>query len=89
MSNDNSALTGPTLKTVLEQLARICVIADSLRMTLEEPLSEEDKAAGAEELTSEQIQQELESIARIATAIAITDLKADSKDWYAATDSML
>lgn len=85
MSNDNCALTGETLTAVLDQLALICVTADTLKMDLE-PLSDEDRASGAEPLSLEQIQQSLASISMIATTIAISHLKADSADWYAAND---
>jgi hypothetical protein len=86
-TNDNRPLTGQTLKTVLEELARISAAAFSLKMDLE-PLSEEEKAGGAEPLTLEQIQQSLEEISYMATTIAICHLRAEPSEWDAATDTI-
>lgn len=62
-------------------------IADSLRYSLE-PLTEADRAAGAEPLTKEQIQEELDQISQVVTFIALQDLRAESFEWYAANDAI-
>lgn len=80
-------MEGMYLRDGLKRLARICALADGLRLDLE-PLSEEDIAAGAEPLTSEQINESLQEIARIATALALEELQATPEEWYAANDSV-
>jgi hypothetical protein len=87
MSNDNRAVNGHALESLLVELARICVTASGLRMGFE-PLSDEDRAAGAEPLTAGQINERLETISRVATVIAVTHLKAEPEEWYAAIDKV-
>ena len=89
MKNGHSTrpFEGEALAAVLKQLALIDVRASSLKMNLE-PLSEEDKAAGAEPLTSEQIADELEAISRLVTGIVLEHLNVAPAEWYAAHDTV-
>lgn len=88
MKADNSRpMEGNALVDVLKELATVTVIADMLRTSLE-PLSTEDIAAGAEPLTKEQIQEDLERISLIVTSVALVNLKAEPSEWYAANDSI-
>ena len=84
-ANSNRPIEGQALTNILHELARVNVTIGSLKFDLE-PLAEEDIAAGAEPLTSEQVQEELEKIAQIVTTVAIQHLKADPMEWYAAND---
>lgn len=78
---------GDALAAVLKQLALIDLKATSLKMDLG-PLSEEDKAAGAEPLTPEQIAEELEAISVIVTKIVLEHLNVAPEEWYAAHDAV-
>ncbi|WBU61788.1 hypothetical protein [Paracoccus albus] len=80
-------MEGLYLRDCLKRLAEISVRADSLRHDLE-PLGEDDIAAGAEPLTVEQISEELQGIATLATKIALDDLHATNEEWYAANDKI-
>ncbi len=80
-------MEGWYLRDGLKRLATICAIADGMRYSLE-PLSDEDIAAGAEPLTPEQMQEELERISMIATQVALEEMQATSEEWYAANSSV-
>lgn len=86
-ANGNRPIEGQALKEILHELASITAISDSLKLSLE-PLTDEDRAAGAEPLSNEQINEELEKISRIATQIAILHLHAETEEWYAANDAI-
>jgi len=86
-ANGNRPLEGKLLRDALHELAMITAVADSLRLSLG-PLTEEDKAAGAEPLTNEQIQEDLEKITHIATKVAIHHLHALPQEWYAANEAI-
>lgn len=81
-------MEGWYLRDCLKKLASISVVADSLRMDLE-PLSDEDIAAGAQPLSPEQIQTELEEISRLATSLALDEMKATREEWYEANDKIV
>ncbi len=85
--NARRPMEGWYLRDCLKKLANISAIAYSLKMDLE-PLSEEDIAAGAEPLTPEQIQTELEEISRLATSLALDEMKATPEEWYEANDKI-
>ncbi|WP_305487601.1 hypothetical protein [Brevundimonas sp.] len=53
-----------------------------------DPLSPEDVAAGAEPLSADQIQTELERICEVISQVALDDLKATGGEWLEATDSI-
>ncbi|WP_170573535.1 hypothetical protein [Ruegeria atlantica] len=73
---------------ILKELANINAVASSLSMDLEDDLTPEDIAAGAEPLTPEQIQAELKSICSSVTLIALEHLKAEGEEWIAVNDSI-
>jgi len=75
------------LELLLRELAQVFAIAAGLKDQLE-PLSDEDIALGAEPLTKEQIQEDLNQIERKVTAIVLNHLKADRDEWYAAVDTV-
>ncbi|MEL7258419.1 MAG: hypothetical protein AAFN80_11350 [Pseudomonadota bacterium] len=68
----------------VENLALVNTLASSLKFSLEDDLTQEDIAAGAEPLTREQIQAELDKICDLATTIAVLNLKAEPEEWLAA-----
>ena len=78
---------GMYLRDALKKAALISALADSLRFDLE-PLSDEDIALGAEPLTYEQISENLQSIARIATSLALEEMQATREEWCAANDAI-
>jgi hypothetical protein len=78
---------GQALEAVLKELALINAIASSLQMSLE-PLSTEDKAAGAEPLTAEQIKEDLEKVLQLVTGIVLQHIRAEPEEWYAANDKI-
>ena len=57
----NRPFEGQALEAVLRELALVHATAGSLKLSLD-PVSAEDAAAGAEPLTPEQIQEDLEQI---------------------------
>lgn len=81
-------MEGWYLRDALRKLAEICALADSMRYSLTEPLTEEDVAAGAGPLTPEQMMPNLDQIARLATSLALEELQATSEEWYAANDKI-
>ena len=81
-------MEGWYLRDALKKLAEVCALADSLRYSITEPLTEEDIAAGAEPLEPEAIAEVLEDISRISTSFALDELKATSDEWYAANDKI-
>lgn len=85
MTEQKRPMEGWYLRDALKKLALICAHADGLRYELQ-PLSDQDIAAGAEPLTQEQINEALESIARIATSLALEEMQATKEEWYAAND---
>lgn len=80
-------LEGLALERILKELALVDAIAGSLKLSLE-PLSDDDRTAGAEPLTPKQIQDDLDEMMRIITGIVFLHLKAESSEWYAATDAI-
>jgi hypothetical protein len=81
-------MEGWYLRDALAKLAEICAIAGSMRLSLTEPLTEDDIAAGAEPLSPEQIVPDLERIGQLATSLAIEELQASAEEWYAANDKI-
>ena len=81
-------MEGWYLRDAMKKLAEICAIADSMRHSLMEPLTEEDIAMGAEPLTPEQMAPDLERIARLATGLALEELQATPEEWYRANDKI-
>ncbi len=79
-ANNNRPIEGKLLKDVLTQLMRINALASRLKVDLE-PLSAEEKAVGAEPMTKEQIDRELDSIRLTACRIALHDLRATKDEW--------
>ncbi len=59
----------------------------SLKQDLD-PLASDDAAAGAEPLSSEQIQNELDEICELISQIALEDLKVTGPEWIEAVDSI-
>lgn len=86
-ANEDQPLQGQALAAVLEDLARIHVLAASLKLSLA-PLEQEDIELGAEPLSTAQIQDELDEICRVVTDIVVTHLKVESQVWYAANDAI-
>ncbi len=86
-ANSNRPFEGAALTDILHQLARINVIATSLKYELD-PLSDEDEEAGAEPLTPDQIKEELDEIATIVTEIALNHVKAHAEEWIEANDEI-
>lgn len=86
-ANSNRPLEGQALQDILHELAMINTVAGMLKLNLE-PLDQEDIAAGAEALTPEQINEDLDKICNIVTRIAIASLQAQPAEWYAANDSI-
>lgn len=72
----------------VKNLALVHTLASSLKFSLEDDLTQEDIAAGAEPLTREQIQAELDKICDLAMTIAILNLKAEPEEWLAANDKI-
>lgn len=90
MANNGKAtrpFDGQALDGILREFALVNVTAGSLKMNLE-PLSPEDEAAGAEPLTPQQIQDDLEQIMQIVTRIVLNHLNAAPAEWYAANDAI-
>lgn len=89
MSNGRTtrSMEGAALEAVLDELARVHAIAGSVKIDME-PLSDEDKEAGAEPLTPEQIQGELERIMVGVTRVVLNHLGASPEEWYAANDKI-
>lgn len=85
--NSNRPFEGTALTEILRDLAAINVIATSLKYDLE-PLSDEDRAAGAEPLTPAQITEDLDQIATIVTRIVLEHVKAQTGEWYDANDKI-
>ena len=83
----NRPFEGQALEKVLGELALVNATAASLKMDLE-PLTPEDKALGAEPLTTDQIQEALEQIMQIVTRIVQEHLNAAPAEWYAATEAI-
>lgn len=83
----NRPMEGLYLRDGLKKLAEICVLADGLRYSLE-PLSAEDIAAGAEPLTPDAMAEDLQRIARLATSLALEEMKATPAEWYEANDKI-
>ena len=81
-------MEGWYLRGALEKLAEISAIADSMRRSLTEPLTDDDIAAGAEPLTPEQMAPELERITLLTTSLALEELQATAVEWYAANDKI-
>jgi hypothetical protein len=88
MTDAKRPMEGWYLRDALAKLAEICAVADSMRLSLTDPLTEEDIAAGAEPLTAEQMAPDLEKIARLATSLALEELQATSDEWYSANDKI-
>jgi hypothetical protein len=86
-ANSNRPLEGAALDDILKELAEINVRAMSLKHDLG-PLSDEDKALGAEPLTAEQISEELDQIANIVTRIVARNLKATGDEWVDANEDI-
>ena len=80
-------IDGVTFAVTLSKLALVNALSGSLKIDLE-PLDPEDVAAGAEPLSLEQIQIELEKICQTVTEIAVVHLGASTAEWYAANDSV-
>jgi hypothetical protein len=80
-------LNRQSLRAVLNELAAIDAAAFSLHLSLE-PLTEEEKAGGAEALTPAQIQEDLTAIRRKVEQIALLHLGADPAEWRAALESI-
>jgi hypothetical protein len=78
---------GQALTDILHDLATICGIAETLRMSLE-PLSAEEVADGMEALTTADIQHELRHINSLATRIALEGLRAEASEWYAVNNGV-
>ena len=78
---------GIDFATTLSKLALIHALAWSLKHDLD-PLSPEDASAGAEPLSAEQIQAELDRICELISQVALQDLKATGDEWLEATDSI-
>ena len=87
MTNDDRPLQGQALQDILAQLAEISGIAFSLKHELS-PLSQDDIQAGAEPLAQGQIQESLDRIQTMIAWLALNDLGATSKEWYAANDGI-
>lgn len=68
------------LELILRELATIRVASWSLSRDLE-PLTDDERACGAEPISKEQIQEELASITRIVDSIALRHLRADPREW--------
>jgi hypothetical protein len=79
-ANSNRPLDGQTLTELVNDLATVHTIAWSLSHNLEPP-SEEDRAAGAEPLSKEQIQVDLAKICRTVESIALHRLKVEPGEW--------
>ena len=80
-------MEGLYLRDCLKRLAEICALADSMRLSLD-PLTDDDIEAGAEPLTPEQMQPDLEMISRLATMLALDEIQATPEEWYAANDAI-
>lgn len=87
MKPSNRPFEGQALKDILADLAGIDVLASSLKLDLE-PLSEDDRAAGAGAITIATMRTELSRLSTLVTWIAIERLKAESSEWYEAHDSI-
>ncbi len=72
----------------VKNLALVNTLASSLKFSLEDDLTQEDIAAGAEPLAREQIQAELDKICDLVTTIAILNLKAEPEEWLAAKNKI-
>ena len=81
-------MEGLYLRDCLKRLAQINAIASSLQYYLDNPLTEDDIAAGAEPFTTEQFKSDLEEIAMIATSLALDEMQATTEEWYAANDKI-
>lgn len=73
---------------IIQKLAAVEAIAGSLKLDLNDDLTPEDIAAGAEPLRKEQIQAELETICRMVTELALQDLRAEPEEWISACDKI-
>ncbi|WP_146620031.1 hypothetical protein [Acuticoccus sediminis] len=86
--SENRPFEGQALKDILHELARINATAGGLRYSLD-PITDEDRKAGAEPLTPEQIQEDLTDIMRVLTGVVVNHLRAKPAEWYAANDEIL
>ena len=80
-------MEGLYLRDALKKLAEISAVAFSLKCDLE-PLTDDDIAHGAEPLSAQQIEAELDRISDLVTMFALDELRATSDEWLKASDSI-
>lgn len=81
------AAMGADRAEAIRNLALINAIASSLKFSME-PLTQEDLDAGAEPINADQIQESMDEICDLVTAIALQQLKAEPEEWISANDQI-
>lgn len=87
MQAANRPFEGKDLDDALGKLAQIFALAQSLQHDIEPP-SDEDRISGANELSPEQIKEQMSAIMRLASDLAHVEFRATFDEWQTAQESI-